>query len=73
VFEQLDHQGLADSAPHVYRVNVYYLDPTALVYTETAGHGFAADESDLFMILLTIRAGLEVESGSFDSYILVTI
>jgi len=42
----------------VYRVNVYYLGPTALVHTETVGHGFAAAESDLFMILLTIRTGL---------------
>jgi hypothetical protein len=48
----------------VYRVNVYYLDPTALVPTETVGHGFAAAESDLFIILLTIRARLEVGSGS---------
>jgi len=37
VFEQPDNQGLAGSVPHVYRVNIYYLDPTALVYTETAG------------------------------------
>jgi len=42
-FEQLDNQGLADSAPHVYRVNVYYLDPTTLVHTETVGHDFTDD------------------------------
>jgi hypothetical protein len=45
-------------------VNVYYLDPTALVHTETVGHGVAAAESGLFMILQTIRAGLKVGSGS---------
>ena len=46
LFEQLDNQGLADSGPHVFRVNAYDLDPTALVQAETVGHDFANDEAD---------------------------
>ena len=34
LFKQLDNQGLADFGPHVFRVNAYYLDPTALVQAE---------------------------------------
>jgi len=34
LFEQLDNQGLADFGLHVFRVNAYYLDPTALVQAE---------------------------------------
>jgi hypothetical protein len=34
LFEQLDNQELADFDPHVFRVNAYYIDPTALVQAE---------------------------------------
>ena len=30
----------------MFRVNAYYLDPTALVLAETVGHDFADDEAD---------------------------